>query len=332
MELLKKLTQTPSPSGNEDGIRDIIKSEVEKFADDVFTDALGSLIVHIKGNGKRAMICAHADEIGVMVTFIDEKGFLRFAPVGGLDKYCCLYQRVRFSNGAVGVVGYEEAIEDMKELKLSNMYIDIGAKNKEEAEKIVSIGDMAVFSGDMETAGDHIISKALDNRIGVYILIDVIKHIKNSPYDLYFVFSSQEEVGLRGAKGAGFDVNPDIALAVDVTATGDTPNCNRMAVKMGDGACIKVMDKSVICSKSVRDCLTDVAEGKDIKVQYEVLDCGGTDAGAMQLTRGGVLTGAVSVPTRYIHTPSEMVNINDVNECIRLIGAFLEKNMFGEQL
>ena len=331
MELLKKLTQTSSPSGCEESICDIIKSEAEKFADDIYTDALGSLVVHIKGAGKRAMICAHADEIGAMVTFIDDKGFLRFAPVGGLDKYCCLYQRVRFSNGAVGVVGYEEAVEDMKELKLSNMYIDIGTKSKEDAEKIVSVGDVATFEGVLETAGDHIISKALDNRIGVYILMDVIKHIKNSPYDLYFVFSSQEEVGLRGAKGAGFDINPDIALAVDVTDTGDTPNCKRMAVKMGDGACIKVMDRSVICSKAVRDFMTSIADEKDIKVQYEVLDCGGTDAGAMQLTRGGVMTGAVSVPTRYIHTPSEMVNINDVNECIRLITAFLEKDMFGEK-
>ncbi len=325
MELLKRLTQASSPSGNEEAIRDIIKSEVEKHADEIYEDALGSLTVHIKGSGKRVMVCAHADEIGVMVTYIDDKGFLCFAPVGGLDKYCCLYQRVRFANGATGVVGYEEALEEMKDLKLSNMYIDIGAENREAAERIVSIGDMAVFEGGLETAGDHIISKALDNRIGVYILIDVIKHIKNSPYDLYFVFSSQEEVGLRGAKGAGFDVAPHIALAVDVTDTGDTPNCRRMAVKMGDGACIKVMDRSVICSKSVRDSLTQIAEEKDIKVQYEVLDCGGTDAGAMQLTKGGVLTGAVSVPTRYVHTPSEMVNINDVNECIRLITAFLEK-------
>ena len=170
------------------------------------------------------------------------------------------------------------------------------------------------------------------NKIGVYILIDVIKHVKNSPYDLYFVFSSQEEVGLRGAKGAGFDIAPHIALAVDVTDTGDTPNCKKMAVKLGGGACIKVMDRSVICNKQIRDELTKISEEKDIKVQYEILDCGGTDAGAMQLVRGGALTGAVSVPTRYIHTPCEMVNINDVNECIRLISAFLEKDMSGEQL
>lgn len=332
MELLKKLTEVYSPSGNEDGIHSIIKSEVTKFADEVYTDALGNLVVHIKGNGKRALVCAHADEIGVMATFIDDNGFIRFAPVGGLGKFTSLYQRVRFANGTVGVVAYEEAIEDMKDLKLSNMYIDIGAKNKEEAEKIVSIGDMAVFEGKLETAGDNIISKALDDRIGVYILIDVIKHIRNSPYDLYFVFTSQEEVGLRGARGVAFDVNPDVALAVDVTDTGDIPNCKRMAVKLGGGACIKIMDRSVICSKRVCDKLTQVAEDKDIKVQYEVLECGGTDAGAIQPARGGVLTGAISVPTRYIHTPSEMVNINDVNECIRLITEFLQEDMFGEEI
>ena len=332
MELLRRLTQASSPSGCEENICSIIKSEVERIADDIYTDAMGNMVVHIKGDGKRAMLCAHADEIGAMVTFIDENGFLRFAPVGGLDKYCCLYQRVRFKSGIVGIVGYEEALEEMKDLKISNMYIDIGAKSKEEAENLVSIGDMAVFIGDLETAGDNIISKALDNRIGVYILLDVIKHIKKSPYDLYFVFSSQEEVGLRGAKGVTFDINPDLAIAVDVTDTGDTPNCKKMAVKMGGGACIKVMDRSVICSKAVRDTMTELAEENDIKVQYEVLDCGGTDAGAMQLSRGGVLTGAVSVPTRYIHTPSEMVNINDVNECIRLINAFLENDMFGDKI
>lgn len=326
MELLKKLTQACSPSGNESEIMKIIEDEVGKYGDEVYTDALGSLVVHIKGNGKKVMVCAHADEIGVMVTFIDDNGFLRFAPVGGLDKYACLYQRVRFSNGTVGAVAYEEAIDDMKDLKLDSMYIDIGARDKAEAEKLVAVGDTACFCGELTVAGGCVISKALDNRIGVYILIDVIKHIKNSPYDLYFVFSSQEEVGLRGAKGAGFDINPDIALAVDVTDTGDTPNCKKMAVRLGGGACIKVMDSSVICSKSVRDALTEGAEENGIRVQYEVLQCGGTDAGAMQLVRGGALTGAVSVPTRYIHTPCETVNIDDVNECIRLIGAFLNKD------
>lgn len=327
MELLKRLTRACSPSGSENEIMKIIEDEIGKYGDEVYTDALGSLIVHIRGNGKKVMVCAHADEIGVMVTFIDDNGFLRFAPVGGLDKYACLYQRVRFSNGTVGVVAYEEALDDMKDLKLENMYIDIGAKDKAEAGAAVSIGDTACFCGELETVGGCIISKALDNRIGVYILIDVIKHIKNPANDLYFVFSSQEEVGLRGAKGAGFDINPDIALAVDVTDTGDTPNCKKMAVRLGGGACIKVMDSSVICSKAVRDALSECAEEKDIKVQYEVLQCGGTDAGAMQLARGGALTGAVSVPTRYIHTPCETVNINDVNECIRLIGAFLEKEL-----
>lgn len=332
MELLKRLTEVYSPSGNEDGIRDIIKKEIERFADEVYTDALGNLIVHIKGNGKRAMICAHADEIGAMVTFIDDNGFLRFAPVGGIGKFTSLYQRVCFANGAIGVVAYEEAIEDMKDLKLSNMYIDIGAKNKEEAEKIVSIGDMAVFEGKLETAGDNVIAKALDDRIGVYILIDVIKQIRKSPYDLYFVFTSQEEVGLRGARGAVFDVKPDVAISVDVTDTGDIPNCKRMSVKFGGGACIKVMDKSIICSKRVCDKLTQVSEVNDIKVQYEVCEDGGTDACAIQTAVGGVLTGAVSIPTRYMHSPSEMVNINDVNECIRLITGFLQEDMFGEEI
>lgn len=327
MELLRKLTQNFGPSGCETDLHDIIKKEVSPYVDEVYSDALGNLIAHKRGNGSKVMVCAHADEIGIMVKSIDDKGYIHFTNVGGLGTFTCIYQRVRFANGTVGVVSYEPKDGGAKNLKFDDLYIDIGANSKEEAEKLVSVGEQAMFLGEFTEAGANVISKAMDDRAGVYVMIEALKMIKDCPNDLYYVFTSQEEVGLRGAKGAAFDIAPEYALAIDVTDTGDTPGCPRMAVKLGDGACIKVLDSSIICSKAIRDLLTDLAEERDIKVQYEVLKAGGTDAGAIFTTKRGALTGGVSIPTRYIHTPGEMVNKFDLKECVRLVAAFSEHNM-----
>ena len=324
MELLKKLTQTYSPSGNEERIRKIIESEAKPYADDITTDALGNLIVHKKGDGAKMMLCAHMDEIGVLVTYIEDSGFLRFAPVGGVPTYCSLFQTVEFENGVRGVIGYEEKINITTELNLGKMYIDIGATSADEARKMVEIGDSAVFCGDFFTNGDNAVSKAMDNRAGVYVLLNVLKNMKESENDLYFVFSTQEELGLRGARAAANAILPDVALAVDVTDTGDTPNCNQMAVKIGGGPCIKFMDNSIITHKRVNDALKNSAKRTDTSYQCEVLILGGTDAGAIHTAGFGAMTGAVSIPTRYIHTPHECVNINDVKAAITLICDFAE--------
>ena len=324
MELLKKLTQTYSPSGNEERIRKIIESEAKPYADDITTDALGNLIVHKKGDGAKMMLCAHMDEIGVLVTYIEDSGFLRFAPVGGVPTYCSLFQTVEFENGVRGVIGYEEKINITTELNLGKMYIDIGATSADESRKMVEIGDSAVFCGDFFTNGDNAVSKAMDNRAGVYVLLNVLKNMKKSENDLYFVFSTQEELGLRGARAAANAILPDVALAVDVTDTGDTPNCNQMAVKLGGGPCIKFMDNSIITHKRVNDALKNSAKRTDTPYQCEVLILGGTDAGAIHTAGSGAMTGAVSIPTRYIHTPHECVNINDVKAAITLICDFAE--------
>ena len=205
------------------------------------------------------------------------------------------------------------------------MYIDIGASSDREAMERVSIGDSAVFKGDLRITGDMVTSKALDNRIGVYILIEVLKKIKSPENDLYFVFTTQEELGLRGARAAANAICPDVGLAVDVTDTGDTPNCNPMAVKLGDGPCIKFMDNSIITHKEVNDALKASAENTQTPVQYEVLKFGGTDAGAIHTSGIGVKTGAVSVPTRYIHTPRETVNMKDVEGAINIISDFVSQ-------
>lgn len=321
MELLKKLTQCGAPSGCEEKITEIIRKEIENYVDEVYTDALGNLIAHKKGNGRKIMLCAHCDEIGVVATFIDEKGFVRFSNIGGLDTGFLVHRRVRFENGTVGIIGCEDGFD--KDKKLSKLYIDIGAADYDAAVKRVNIGDSAVFEGGFEVCGTNVVSKALDNRAGCYIAIKAAQRI-SSDNDIYYVFTTQEEVGLRGAKTAAFGIEPEFALALDVTDTGDTPKCPEMAVKLGGGAAVKMMDRSVICDSFVRETLIRLAEENGIAYQREIMTDGGTDAGAVHLSRGGVKTGGVSVPTRYIHSPSEMASVDDINACIELVKLFCE--------
>ena len=321
MELLKKLTGVWGPSGCETRVAELIKEEVKEYADEIYTDALGNLICRKKGNGKKVMFASHMDEIGIVVTFIDEKGFLRFADVGGLYLRNLINRRVRFENGTIGVIGTEENNEKRQ---MSKMFIDIGAKDREDAEKMVSIGDMAVFEGELSCQNGKIISKALDNRIGCYVLIEAMRKVK-SENDLYFCFTTQEEVGLRGARTAAFKIEPEYALSVDVTDIGDTPKAPKMAVKLGNGAAVKVMDYSVISSIDVREKLIEVAEERGIKYQREIMMEGGTDAGVIHFTKGGVKTGGISIPTRYIHSPSEMIDEEDLKASINLLIGFAEE-------
>ena len=321
MELLKKLTGVFGPSGCEAKVSELIKEEVKAYADEIYTDALGNLICRKKGSGKKIMFASHMDEIGIVVTFIDEKGFLRFADVGGLYLRNLINRRVRFENGTIGVIGTEENNEKRQ---MSKMFIDIGAKDREDAEKMVSIGDMAVFEGELICQNGKIISKALDNRVGCYVLIEALKRVK-SENDLYFCFTTQEEVGLRGARTAAFKIEPEYALSVDVTDIGDTPKAPKMAVKLGNGAAVKVMDYSVITSHEVREKLISVAENRGIKYQREIMMEGGTDAGVIHFTKGGVKTGGISIPTRYIHSPSEMIDEEDLKASIDLLAGFAEE-------
>lgn len=320
MEMLKNLTQGFGPSGREDEIREIIKGYVKDYADEISEDVMGNLIVRKRGTGKKIMLAAHLDEIGVVITFIDDNGFLRFSSVGGLNSKELLYSKVKFKNGVIGTIGTEK---DNKDKLIPKMYIDIGAKDKKEAEKLVSIGDMATFLGEFYQREDVVISKALDNRAGCYVLIETLKSAQ-SENDLYFVFTSQEEVGLRGAKTSAYSIDPDLALAVDVTDTGDTPNCEEMAVKLGGGAAVKVMDRSVLCDRNVRINLIESAKRAGVSYQLEVMTDGGTDAGAISGTKAGVKTGGLSIPTRYIHSPSEMVSKKDMEGAVKILLEFIK--------
>ena len=314
MELLKKLTMCPAPSGREEKIRELIKSEAGKYADEIYEDTLGNLIVKKGRGGKKIVILSHMDEIGVVVTYKDEKGFLKFAPVGGLKTKDLVGRRVEFENSEIGVIGVHD---DTDKYEISKMFIDVsGSEN-------ISVGDMAVFTGEFYENETHVISKALDNRAGCYVALKTLQSIK-SDNELYFVFTVQEEVGLRGAKTATYGIDADFAVAVDVTMVGDTPGGKEMNVKLGGGAAIKVMDRSVICHSQVRDTLIETSAKNNIPYQLEILTAGGTDAGAVHVSGTGIKTGAISIPTRYIHSPSEMICKSDLNACIELLKEYIK--------
>lgn len=317
-ELLREMTQINSPSGSENEIRDYIAQKVKSYADEVYTDNMGNLIAHIRGGGKKIMFAAHMDEIGIVATDIDDNGLIYFSQIGGLNLQNLVNLRVRFLNGTEGVIGArDEAFRDKP--SFDKLYVDIGAADKEDALKSVKVGDAAAFVGGFSHKGDTVISKALDDRAGCTILIAAMSEIKQSKNDLYFVFTAQEEVGLRGAKTAAFAIEPDMAIAVDVTDTGDLPDVPKMAVAMGKGTAIKVMDRSIICDADIRSRLIELCKANDIPYQLEIMTDGGTDAGAIHLTRAGIKTGGISVPTRYIHSVSEMASVSDIENSVKLI-------------
>ncbi len=318
MELLKKLSEAYGVSGDEGGICALIRDEVKDFADDIYTDVMGNLIVHKRGEGKKVMYIAHTDEIGFTATHIDDNGFIRFGFVGNPDGHFLPFRRVIFKNGTVGTLAYEKNVSEIKDVNSSNMYIDIGAKDKREAENSVSVGDTACVLQPFADFGAAVSGKALGGRIGVYVLINALKSIKNNKNDLYFVFSSQKEVGQRGAKTAAFSIEPDYAVAIDFCETGDTPNCPVSDISLGGGAAIKVKDASVIANKSVREALVLCAEKNNIPYQLEVSDNASTDAGAVHLTKSGIKTGAVGIPVRYAKTPCETAYKCDIESAVRL--------------
>lgn len=273
------------------------------------------------------MFAAHTDEIGLVVTFIDDKGFLRFANVGGVSVSTLVGNRVRFAGGAIGVIYQEKGA--WKDLTLDKLYIDIGAETKEEAQKMVRLGEFGIFHREFTDLGNRLIAKAMDDRIGCVVLIEALKKIQNPKNTLYFVFTAQEEVGLRGARTAAYGIDPDLGIALDVTLTGDMPEAMRMEVALGKGAAIKVKDSSLVVHPKVKDLLVQLAEENSIPYQMEVLERGGTDAGAIHLTKAGVPSGAISIPTRYVHSPSEMVDIRDVQACVDLVVALAKVDLTG---
>lgn len=326
-ELLTKLNAAHGPSGDEEGVRAAIKELAQPWADEITEDTLGNLIVHKKGNGPKVMLAAHMDSIGFIVTHIEKEGFLRVGRLGGVSPKEAAYTPVRFKSGVRGVLAKEEKAEFGK-LKLDECYIDIGAKNEDEAKGMVQVGDTAVYDTAAFINGDKVVSPYLDNRISCAILLKALQQMERPENDMYFVFSAQEEVGLRGAKTAAWAIDPDYGLAVDVTDVDDTPGSDRCGtVQLGKGAAVKVMDSSIICHRAVVDKLCALAQEQNIPFQRDIMRAGGTDAGAIHTTRMGVLTGGVSVPCRYIHTPQEMADLKDAENCVKLLSAFAQAEL-----
>ncbi|MFZ0545372.1 MAG: M20/M25/M40 family metallo-hydrolase [Candidatus Promineifilaceae bacterium] len=325
IELTEKLVGAYGPSGFEETIRELIREEVAPYADELSVDPMGSLIALKKGDGSglKVMIAAHMDEIGVMATHITEKGFLRFTNIGGVFPHNLMGARVQFANGTMGVV-YSEKLDSWKKIYgLDKHYIDVGASSPEDCP--VEVGAAAGFVRPFMVQGSRMTSKAMDDRIGCVVGIEALKQLSETPHDVYFVFSVQEEVGTRGAASAANGLEADVGIALDVTGTGDTPEGNTMAVKLGGGPAIKVKDGGMIAHAGLVKLMRQRAEEADMAYQLEVLTGGTTDARSMQVAGPGCAAGCISIPSRYIHSQSETVDIGDVEGCVNLLLEILRK-------
>lgn len=327
-QLIQTLTDAFGPSGYEDAVRDIVKAEIQGLADSVTVDPLGNLIAIRKGRGRggrKVALAAHMDEIGLIVSHIDERGFARVTNVGGVRPLYAAGGRIRFTNGAIGAIGVEARRDNPGHIPgLHDLFVDFGVSRA--ADVPVRVGDVGGFMGAcVELGGGRLMSKSMDDRVGVAVLIETLRRLKNSPHEVAFMFTVQEELGLRGAGPAAFTFEPEIVLAVDVTATGDTPNGMRMAVALGDGAAIKAKDTGMLVDPRLRDLLVKRATDARVPYQLEVLEGGRTDAAEMQLARGGAVAGCISIPCRYVHAPNEVVDLGDVEASVALLVATLSK-------
>jgi endoglucanase len=332
-ELIRKLTEAYGPSGRESVVHGLILEELSNYIDGYKFDAVGNLLVWKYGSsGKKILFDAHSDEIGLVVTNITEKGFLRVDAVGGVLPQTFVGHRVRFAN-TVGVVYVEGETEEERKknwtnLTLDNMFVDIGAKSYEEAKSKVPIGSFGVYDSHFFEMGDYLVSKAMDDRIGCAVIVELFKRLKSCPNTIIGSFSVQEEVGLVGASVAAYTLVPDVCIAIDVTDSADYPKAfKRHAMVLGKGPAIKVKDKASISNRMIVEKLVELAEASGIPYQMEVLAFGGTNAAALQRTRAGVASATVSIPTRYVHSPSEMVCKDDVENTVRLLIEYAMKGV-----
>ena len=324
--LIKKLTSVFSVSGCESHINELITKEAAPYADEIKVDPMGNLICLKKGKdpSKKVMVAAHVDEIGFVATSITDSGYIKVSNIGGIYPVYSSYQNIVFENGTKGVIVLDDKASK-SDIKVKDMIIDIGAKNKKDAMRKVKVGDTCTIAPSLtRLMNNRISAKAFDDRIGAAVSLYSLKNISTPAYDTYYVFTVQEEVGLRGSKAAAFTVAPDYSIAIDVTRTGDAPGVAPMECKLDGGAAIKIKDSSAICAPKMVKALTKAAEDNNIKYQYEILEGGGTDTASMQTTGAGSFAGAISVPVRYVHSPVETLSLNDVNACAKLLTAFLE--------
>jgi tetrahedral aminopeptidase len=335
VSLLKKICEAPGVPGYEARIREIIVKEVSPLCDSLEIDNMGNVFAFKKGKSsdKTAMVAAHMDEIGFMVTHIDDKGFIRFNTLGGFDPKTLTAQRVvvHGKKDLVGVMGSKpihvmSPDERNKVAKITDYFIDMGMP-KDEVVKYITIGDPITRERELIEMGECVNCKSIDNRVSVFILIETLRRIKTPAYDFYGVFTVQEEVGIRGANVAAHRINPDFGFGLDTTIAFDLPGAqaHEMVTKLGEGTAIKIMDASAICDYRMVDYMKKTAEKNDIKWQPEILTAGGTDtAGVQRMGKNGAISGAVSIPTRHLHQVIEMAHKKDIEASIDLLQACLE--------
>lgn len=338
--LLKKLTEASGLSGNEKDVRDIIINEVRDYVDDIRTDKIGNLIVYKKGKkleGKKLMIAAHMDEIGLLVKDIDSKGLLKFMTVGGIDKRILVSKVVNIGDKKIpGVIGakpihLQKKDESSKVLDLDELYIDIGAKSKEDAQNHVAIGDYVSFATEYEEFGDgHIKTKAIDDRVGCALLIELIK--SDLDVEFYGAFTVMEEVGLVGAGPVAYWIKPDYALILEGTLCYEMPELESHLIptKLGEGPAISVIDRTTIYDSSFRNWIVKIAEKHNIPYQYRKTNMGGTDSGKIHTSGSGCITAGISVPTRYIHSPSSVICKKDYDNTLALLESILQEYKGGK--
>lgn len=334
-ELLRELTEASGVPGYEDRIREIVRREFADHADTVRSDGMGNVVGTVEGASDYSVaVAAHMDEIGFMVRHVTDDGFVQVDPLGGFDARVLRAQRVTVhaaDGDLTGVIGSvpphtldEEQIE--KDEEVADVHIDLG-RDAEAVEELVSVGDLVTMDQTTEELGDCVTGKALDDRVCLFAMLEALRSVEEPPVTIHFAATVQEEVGLRGARALGVDVDPDLAIALDVTVANDVPEIESDAdavTDLGDGAAIKLKDSSVITNPKVHRRIRDVAETEEIPYQLEVLPAGGTDTAGFQNTHGAKPVGAISIPTRYLHTVTETANKADIAAAIDLLVAVLD--------
>lgn len=321
-ELLRALCEIDGTSGREDKVRDFILSQIGT-QHEYKIDAMGNLIVWVKGRQRAkntVLVCAHMDEVGVIATYILGNGLIKFSTVGGIQPTALLGKTVKFENGVIGAIGIKpvhlcpgDARYELPEVR--DLLIDVGAKTKEEAEQLIQVGDTAVFTSRWTEMGNKLLSKAIDDRAGNAIMINMIK--KGVEYDTVFAFNTQEEVGLRGSKTSAYTVDPDYAIVLEATTAADVidaPEDQKVCV-LGKGAVVNFMDRSTLYDKKLYEKVLEIARENGIPAQPKTMVAGGNDAGSVHVSRGGVRTVTLNVPCRYIHSPSSVCDVNDFLAC-----------------
>lgn len=334
MELLKKLSEASGIPGREEAIRTIVREALTGHVDDITTDRLGNVIAHKKGTGPKVVTAAHMDEIGFLVSHVDEEtGFLRIEPVGGFDPRTLIAQRVMVharDEATYGLIGIKPVHiltdeERKKTPEMKDLFVDIGLSGKEAKEK-VRVGDPVTLVQTFDEVGKLVTGKALDDRLGVYVGIEALRRLAKHKADIYAVATVQEEVGLRGARTSAFAIAPDIGVALDTTIACDIPgvSAHEQITRLGKGVAIKLKDSASISHPGLVQFLVKLAEERKIPYQLEILPRGGTDAGAIQPAREGVAVVTISIPSRYGHTVVEAAHRDDIEAAINLLAAFLE--------